>query len=146
MSEISMNAWRKKVALRMDKLKRGASFKLFSAVIKSSPVGNPDLWKTVNPPAGYKGGRFRANWKCSLDRAVTTTTISTNFSNTIGAVRSVLNGSDRHKVDFLSNSLPYAYALEYQGHSTQAPYGIVGINVVRFKKLVSLEARRLRRS
>ena len=135
----------RKTLLRADLLKRGIGIKLFSAVIKDSPVGNPDLWKRKKAPPGYVGGRFRANWNCSLGRADTTTTESTAKQLAIPRMQEVVLTGDRNTVDFLANSLPYARRLEY-GWSKQAPNGMVRRNVIRFRRLISSELKRLQAS
>jgi hypothetical protein len=134
----------RKTLLRADLLKRGIGIKLFTAVIRDSPVGNPDLWKSKKAPVGYVGGRFRANWHCSLGAANTSTTESTRHQNAIPAMQTVVLTGDRNTVDWLANSLPYARRLEYEGWSTQAPQGMVRRNVARFRRLISQELARLK--
>lgn len=108
---------------------------LFRAVIKASPVGNPDLWKS-KAPEGYVGGRFRANWMCSLNELDKTTTANTDQQGALTLVTSTVNKSKPGDAICLSNSLPYAIKLEYEGHSSQAPNGMVRLNVARFKTLI----------
>jgi hypothetical protein len=42
---------------------------------------------------------------------------------------------------FLTNSVPYAWAIEH-GHSGQAPQGMVRVNVARFKRLIAEQLRK----
>lgn len=134
----------RKTLERADVLKRAVAIKLFSAVIRDSPVGDPDLWKS-KPPAGYVGGRFRANWNCTVGEADTSTTESTNHQGAIPAMQVVVLASDRTQVNWLSNSLPYAARLEYESWSRQAPAGMVRRNAARIKKLISQEMANTRR-
>lgn len=132
----------RKTLLRQDLLKRAVAIKLFSSIIRDSPVGDPDLWKS-KPPVGYVGGRFRANWNCTIGAADTSTTESTDFAAAIPAVIQVCEASDRKDVNWLANSLPYAERLE-KGWSRQAPAGMVRRNVTRIKRLVTQELQRIK--
>jgi len=129
--------------LRADMLKRAVAIKLFSAVIRDSPVGDPDLWKS-KPPAGYVGGRFRANWNCTVGAADTSTSVSTDYGAAIPKVIEVCERSDRNDINWLANSLPYAARLEYEGWSRQAPQGMVRRNTARIKRLISQQLAQVR--
>ena len=129
-------------------VKRNAAIKLFSAIVQGTPVGNPDLWaslwkdtdgRAMDPPEGYTGGRARANWRFSLngfDESVSDD-VDPNGAVTLSLLQSVALSADVNDSICMSNSLPYIYKLEYDGHSSQAPLGMVRTNVARFKKIVS---------
>lgn len=135
-------------------LRENVAVALFSAVIKASPVGNPDLWK-VNQgkpmkerkgPAGYVGGRFRANWICnisSIDRT-TTENVDPTGSVAIALVISECSNARANQTLFLTNSLPYAMKLEYESHSSQCPGGMVRLAVARFRKIIKKELAKIR--
>jgi hypothetical protein len=56
-------------------------------------------------------------------------------------VRAIQGGS----VTMLSNNMPYAYRVEFDGWShTKAPEGMLRRNVARFKRLFEEEARKNR--
>jgi len=114
------------------------------SVIDKSPVGNPALWKSP-APAGYVGGRFRANWNTSVGRADTATTTKTDAAGSgtksRGAV--VVQGWDGQGDCYITNSLPYGPELEYKGHSSQAPAGMVRVTVVEFQSFVNQAVRSL---
>ncbi len=128
----------RKTLERADVLKRAVAIKLFSSIIRDSPVGDPDLWKS-KPPAGYVGGRFRANWNSTVGTPDTSTSESTAQQAAIPAMIQVVEASDRKEINWLANSLPYAARLEYEGWSRQAPAGMVRRNVARIKRLISQE-------
>lgn len=113
-----------------EKVMRQVSIKLFSAIIKASPVDT---------------GRFRMNWMASGGTPAFGTTDATDKSGNaaIGNATSfVLNATDWS--DFtLTNNLPYAQRLEY-GWSQQAPQGFVRVNVGRFQNLIDQEAAKVR--
>lgn len=128
---------RRAINERYAKLKINVGIALFSAVIKGSPVGDPDLWKS-KPPKGYVGGRFRANWMCSKQAMskVVSDEIDPSGSSTISEMINIVSGSRPEDSLHLTNSLPYAQRLEYKAHSKQALAGMVRINVARFKTIL----------
>ena len=137
--EDQMRAFARRANMSVEKTIKGTSIKLFSAVIKSSPVDT---------------GRFRANWTAAGVQPSTVTTSSTDKSGSsaIGAMTSYINSANGQTVFTLANNLPYAYKLEYGGYpgdgpntvggfSKQAPAGMVRINVARFQAILDEQAR-----
>lgn len=109
-----------------------------------SPVGDGKYWKRP-PPAGYVGGRFRANWQLGIgapDRTQTANIDTSPKNRTTGGtttarISALIPDDAAGRVYYLSNNLPYAIPLEY-GHSSQAPGpgGVVGLTVSRFQAIV----------
>lgn len=134
-----IEAFAKKTNMSVDRAIRGTSIKLFSAIILASPVDT---------------GRFRANWQASNERPASGTTFSEDKSGS-GAINNVttyINGAPFANEFTLANNLPYAYKLEFGGYtgdgpntvggySTQAPQGMVRINVARFQRILDEQAR-----
>lgn len=113
-----------------EKVMRQVSIKLFSAIIKASPVDT---------------GRFRMNWMASGGTPAPGITDATDKSGnkaTGNATSFVLNASDWREFT-LTNNLPYAQRLEY-GWSQQAPQGFVRVNVSRFQQLINEEANKVK--
>ncbi|EIC9734204.1 HK97 gp10 family phage protein [Salmonella enterica subsp. enterica serovar Enteritidis] len=113
-----------------EKVIRQVSIKLFSAIIKASPVDT---------------GRFRMNWMASGGTPADGTTDATDKAGptaTSNAANFVLNAADWHTFT-LTNNLPYAQRLEY-GWSQQAPQGFVRVNVSRFQQLLNEEASKVK--
>ena len=112
---------------------RQVSMKLFSAIIKASPVDT---------------GRFRNNWFAAAgptpSRETTTYTgkQGTAAINRASKVIGESRGMGWTELT-LTNNLPYAQRLEY-GWSKQAPTGIVRVNVARFNTLLEQEAAKVR--
>jgi hypothetical protein len=107
---------------------RGTTVKLWTAIIKSSPV---------------REGRFRGNWFASGARPSSKKTLNTDKegSKTLAnATDKVLKQKDVSAFT-LTNNLPYAQRLEY-GYSDQAPAGVVRVNVKRFNRLLEAEAKK----
>lgn len=113
-----------------EKVMRQVSIKLFSAIIKTSPVDT---------------GRFRMNWMASGGipaPGITDATDKSGNKATGNATSFVLNASDWREFT-LTNNLPYAQRLEY-GWSQQAPAGVVRTNVSRFQQLINEEANKVK--
>lgn len=109
---------------------RQVSFKLFSAVIKASPVDT---------------GRFRMNWQTA--GAVAPSGIIDGSDKggaaAIGDAASYIFAASDWNEFTLTNNLPYAERLEY-GWSNQAPQGMVRVNVARFNTLLEEEAAKVK--
>lgn len=113
-----------------EKVMRQVSIKLFSAIIKASPVDT---------------GRFRMNWMASGGTPASGVTDATDKSGNIAtgnATSFVLKATDWREFT-LTNNLPYAQRLEY-GWSQQAPQGFVRVNVSRFQQLINEEANKVK--
>lgn len=113
-----------------EKVMRQVSIKLFSAIIKASPVDT---------------GRFRMNWMASggIPASGTTDAVDKSGNTATGNATSyVLKAADWREFT-LTNNLPYAQRLEY-GWSQQAPQGFVRVNVSRFQQLINEEANKVK--
>ena len=87
----------------------------------------------IKKPDGYVGGRFKNNWYVGFDSQPTqsndTPDASGQGSTSRGlAVLEVFRVGQVSSI-FFTNNLPYAAALE-NGHSGQAPGGMVGITAL----------------
>lgn len=109
---------------------RSVSLKLFSAIIKASPVDT---------------GRFRGNWQTT---GVTPATglvagVDPTGNKAVNSAATFITNAPGWDTFTLTNNLPYAERLEY-GRSKQAPTGIVRVNVIRFQQLINEEAAKVR--
>jgi hypothetical protein len=94
------------------KLKKVVALEVFRRVIWKSPVDT---------------GRFRANWQLTIGHPATGQVQGTSVQTEAAAV---VAGSCPPGVDiWLSNNVPYAQRLE-EGHSGQAPAGVVAVTLV----------------
>ena len=121
---------------------RQVSLKLFSAIIKASPVDT---------------GRFRMNWQASGSAPASGTTVATDQGGgkaISAAAEYVLKAPDWSEFT-LANNLPYANVIEYGGYpgdgpntvggfSKQAPQGVVRVNITRFNALLEQEAAKVK--
>lgn len=114
----------------VDTVVRSVSIKLFSAIIKASPVDT---------------GRFRMNWQTSgaEERTGLVSGVDPTGGATINSATTFITNSPTARQFTLTNNLPYAERLEY-GWSQQAPVGFVRVNVARFQTLIDQEATKVR--
>lgn len=109
---------------------RSVSLKLFSAIIKASPVDT---------------GRFRGNWQTT---GVTPATgliagVDPTGNKAVNSAATFITNASGWGTFTLTNNLPYAERLEY-GWSKQAPVGFVRVNIARFNSLLAEEATKVR--
>lgn len=115
-----IKAWGDKALKEFDELRRAVILELFSSVILDTPVDQ---------------GRLRGNWQ------IASTILKGELSvtdpqgrETIIKVENHLKGEklNSENVTYLTNNLPYAYRIEYDGWShTKAPAGMVRKNFIR---------------
>ncbi len=109
-----------KLKLDLDTVVRKSTLDLFKAVVLKSPVDT---------------GRFRANWNCTRGEPSASTTESVDQSRGISEAQKALEFATGDVVYFC-NGLPYAYRLENEGWSKQAPAGMIKISVTEFDQYV----------
>lgn len=111
---------------------------LAATIIYRSPWGRPELWVRPAPP-DYKPGQFRANWQYSEGVAPSkiVAKLDKEGKDTVRAIAKAIKPTDAAEhVHFIVNKLPYGPRLEYEGWSSQAPAGMVGITVLQFDSIV----------
>ena len=112
---------------KIQDVRKGVTIKLFSAVIRDTPVDT---------------GRLRANWQLTVGSPATGT-LNEEAPNKAGLSiqeAQAVNQTDGDTPIFLANNLPYAAGIEYEGRSkVKAPEGMVRRNVVRFGRLIQVE-------
>jgi len=146
---VDVGDWVKKAKLNNEEVVRSVSLKLFTGIIKSSPVDE---------------GTFRNNWFVS-GNSPSNEVWPNNSGGSEGIILQRTETSIKQLVDWTSitftNNLPYAEVIEYggypvgnirgteskvtfQGFSKQAPKGVVRTNSKRFNSLIEQEARKVR--
>lgn len=97
-------------------------------VIARSPVGDPETWRHP-PPPGYHPGTFKANWNVAIgapDLSVRDVQDPTGAATFAGGMATI-EGARLGDSIFITNALPYAHRLEFDGWSQQAPAGMVRV-------------------
>lgn len=140
---LDVRAFVEKTKKNNETVMRQVSLKLFSAIIKASPVDT---------------GRFRMNWQAASggNTAVGVNNgVDPSGSKAIFQMTSVVTRDPNWYEFTLANNLPYANIIEYGGYpgdgpntiggfSKQAPQGVVRVNVLRFQQLIDEEAAKVR--
>jgi hypothetical protein len=145
-----------------DQVVRRTVMGVATSLIMKSPVGNPALWSSLQPyyrvmskrgkarrlkrpklefkrkpPKGYSGGTFRANWQLGIGSMPSGTLKDKDKGGgpTIAKISAGIPNQPAGNVFYIGNNLPYGPALE-DGHSTQAPHGMVALTAVEFGGIV----------
>ena len=118
-------------------------------VVELTPVGDATLWKHP-APAGYVGGRARANWQYGNLAGAgipeqPLPDIDATGRASIDRIAAGIPEQALGTVHYVVNSLPYIRRLE-DGWSRQAPSGMVGITVIEFGGIVEARAQEVRQS
>lgn len=113
--------------------RRAVAIKLFSAVIKDTPVGDEE------------GGRLRGNWQTSIGQAKEEQLPIRSEGATVAELVEVVGHLTADEPIILRNNMPYGPRIEYEGWShTKAPEGMVRKNVARFVRLLTEEVARIK--
>ncbi len=115
-------------ALKFQKL---VAFQTLTGLVKKNPVGNPTKWKggRASAPAGYVGGRSRANWQIQLS-VPNTSVIDSTSNNAVATGATEIAGINiSFNIIWIFNNVPYINALN-RGHSKQAPAGWVNLTLL----------------
>lgn len=129
-------AWSEKTKKSIYTLHRGVSLKLFEAIIVGTPVDT---------------GEAAGGWVAAKGHPYMGPSGRIGPGPAVSAMKSVLSASVQGPDDliyFLSNSVDHITGLEYGTHSygfsPKAPAGMVRINIMRFRRLVSEEVARIK--
>ena len=91
----------------------------------------------ISKPDGYVGGRFRGNWQTSVAEPITTTIDRIDPSGAAATADVMTSMGGAGAITYMTNNLPYAERLEYEGWSKQAPAGFVRVSMARLDSIVS---------
>lgn len=103
---------------------RGTAIDLFTRIIKRTPIDT---------------GRLRGNWQAALNQPILTET-NNKANRALSQAGTVTKEAKTTDSIYLTNNLPYAGEIE-DGHSKQAPYGMVKLTIAEFKYLVDRRAK-----
>lgn len=133
---LDISNWVSKAKGDVDRAVRYVLIAIPTNIIRRNPVGDAVYWKS-RPPKGYVGGRSRANWQYGnnvVPNGVINSVDKTGAA-TISKLRSQINSAPTASIHWFANNLDYIQALE-NGHSRQAPNGMVKITVMEFQRYV----------
>jgi hypothetical protein len=131
-----IRAWVDKTKDDADKVVRYALATLDGRLVNRSPVGDASYWKHP-APVGYAGGRFKGAWQIAIGSPASGATgiIDKDGKATLAAHTGIIAQAKAGEVQYLTNNMPYAERIE-QGHSRQAPIGLVALTVVEWNNIV----------
>jgi hypothetical protein len=125
---------------RADMLVRNVVIDIATSLDERSPVGDPALWKH---PASkdYQPGTFRGNWQLGIGVIPQGETgrIDPTGQETLSTIIASIPAQPAGTIIYLANNTPYARPIE-DGHSTQAPNGVVGRTALEFQQYVDAAA------
>lgn len=111
----------------VDKTVRAITFALFREVIRRTPVDT---------------GRLKGNWQTTTSAPATGTLETTDKSGAKAIVAIAAGMGGWGGTSYLTNNLPYAHRIEYDGWShTKAPSGMVRVAFARITNIVREAAR-----
>ncbi len=127
----------KKTGANADKVVRNVVLDIGKSLVMKTPVGDPKYWKS-KPPKGYAGGHARGNWQHSVGNRVIEEIdcIDKSGQKSIDRIEQSIPQSAAGLVHYVQNSVPYIKRLE-EGHSRQAPHGMVALTEIEFKDYMS---------
>ena len=102
-----------------DKKVRAITFALFREVIRRTPVDK---------------GRLKGNWQCTISSPAFGTVEIDDKSGSKTIAQMAANMGGLGSTTYLTNNLPYAHRIEYDGWShTKAPAGMVRVSFARIQ-------------
>lgn len=135
----------KKAGANADAVTRKTVLDIGTRLVERTPVGDAEYWAKPAPP-GYVGGHARANWQYSPGTASASEIPGTDAdgAGTVGKIATGIPAKAAGLVHFITNSVPYIEPLE-DGHSRQAPNGMVAITTTEFQGIVDAAAQAVNR-
>lgn len=124
------------VGQKLEDLQREVLFEIGSSVVMRTPVGDPTYWKSP-PPKGYAGGRARGSWQYNFGSPGTQNIEIIDKTGSASINRITSSISPLPGLHFISSNLDYMQRLE-EGHSRQAPNGMVQLTVIDFQNIVDI--------
>ena len=124
-----LQVFNKRTLKKAEVVKRRSALDLFSAIVLETPVDK---------------GMLRNNWFATIGAPSSETTANGDKGGnaTIGRIRSAIANADLRQDILLTNNLPYAVPIEFDGHSHKAPQGMVRVNTLRWDDIVAVNIRK----
>lgn len=128
-----LTSYLKKVSDRWEKVAHDTINTLCYRIVHDTPVGDPVLWSQP-PPANYQAGTLKFNWQASVDQPKTDFLSGTQEDTaTKMADITPIIGAAIGSVFYMTNNTPYARRIEFTGWSTQAPAGMLRVNLAKYE-------------
>lgn len=108
--------------------------KVGELTVETSPIGKPETWRRGKAPADYKPGAFKSNWNLRVDAIDPSFDPNRTASFFVEGLDSIPERPFGHRLYF-SNGAPYAWRIEVDQWSRQAPGGVVGPVALEFARI-----------
>ncbi|MCY1443798.1 hypothetical protein D9M71_602310 [compost metagenome] len=117
-----MDAATRRIIEAHDKIARTAALDLFSGTIKDTPVLD---------------GRLRGDWTTQVDSEASAENGRVDKTGQLAIAEAAATIPDKagHVVT-MTNNMPYAYRVEFEGWSKKAPEGMMRRNLARVQRIV----------
>ena len=124
-----LQVFNKRTLKKAELVKRKSALDLFSAIVLETPVDK---------------GVLRNNWFAAIGSpsAETTRHAAPSGNATVGRIKSAIANADLEQDILLTNNLPYAVPIEFDGHSQKARQGMVRVNTLRWDDIVAVNIRK----
>lgn len=151
MSFISdINKWVEKAKTDRDTVVTEVFQNIGTAIVSRTPVGDVSLWTSLKTtsdagpiqpvaPDGYRPGTLANNWFAGFGEPgePTLRPHNVNGSQSLANISNIAKEFPG-KVAYIVNPAPYANRIEYGGHSSQRPNGMVRVTVADFQQIVKV--------
>lgn len=121
-----LNAFQVKALEKLDQVRRASILELFSLVIDATPVDE---------------GFLRGAWQPTLNTPFTGKVTQKDPSGAAAKTRVLATLGKLKDVVYFTNTMPYAYRIEFDSWSAQAMGGMVRPNVLLWPRIVTAKAK-----
>ncbi len=121
-----LSAFELKAIARVDQVRRASIIELFSIIIDATP---------------FDEGFLRGGWQTSLNTPSTQVLSRKDPTGAIAKGQILHNLGEVASVVWFTNTMPYAYRIEYDAWSAQARGGMVRPNLVKWPAIVAAKAK-----
>lgn len=125
-----------RVKLKSELIVRRLVLNIADSIIEVSPVGDAVYWEHPEyAPVGYVGGHFIANWDYGFNSIPRNKYDDIDASGDVSMNRIKSGMTEAFGIHYIVNNLEYSIRLE-NGHSSQAPNGMVKLTAMKFGSFV----------
>lgn len=121
-----LSDFQRKAMVQVDQVRRASILEMFSLVIDATPVDE---------------GFLKGAWQTTVNSPFYGRVSDKDPSGAAAKVRILANMGKLTEVVWFTNTMPYAYRIEYESWSAQAPGGMVRSNIPRWKSIVAAKAK-----
>lgn len=121
-----ISAFERKALKRIDQVRRSSIVEMFGLVITATPVEN---------------GFLRGAWQTTINTPNLEAILRPDVTGSIAKAEILSNMGTLTDVVYFTNTMPYAYRIEYDSWSAQAKAGMLRSNLPRWNAIVAAKAK-----